>query len=256
MNAKLFSPKNVKSTCGTDAMKQFLLSLVATTISIVLTFGTAIWLERDKKEEAKREMVMMILYDLSNTLSEIEEADSTLRAGFELQVAIAEDPHLYKQNALIYADLIPQVDYTETVENIFSSNIETINTIGNVLFSENVSDLYRRRKLYIETICEKIINDLKVEEGYPSYEQMIEVPYIQTILLSGLQLNKMKEEFVQCQQMMNVSDSDLEIYRQKRQNIAQTTESDSIMKALLKESDVNRLRLNEAIKKRENRNVD
>ena len=49
MNVKVHIPKNMKRG---ETMKQFLLSLVATTISIVLTFGTAAWLDERKKNEA------------------------------------------------------------------------------------------------------------------------------------------------------------------------------------------------------------
>ena len=50
MNVKVHTPKNQKMG---STMKQFLLSLVATTISIVLTFGTAAWLD-DKKKTVSR----------------------------------------------------------------------------------------------------------------------------------------------------------------------------------------------------------
>lgn len=81
MNAKVHIPKNLKIG---STMKLFLLSLVATTISIVLTFGTAAWLDGRKKEEDQREMVMMILYDLAGSIEQAEQCDSLLREGFKL----------------------------------------------------------------------------------------------------------------------------------------------------------------------------
>ena len=65
--------------------RQFLMSLVATTISIILTFGTATLLDSNKKEKAKREMVMMILYDLAGSVEHVQKQDSLIRAGFEQQ---------------------------------------------------------------------------------------------------------------------------------------------------------------------------
>ena len=41
MNIKLHTPKSLKTGSGMASMKQFLLSIVATSISIALTFGTA-----------------------------------------------------------------------------------------------------------------------------------------------------------------------------------------------------------------------
>lgn len=43
-------PKKVKPVKGQSMMQQFLLSLVATTISIVLTFGTATIIDKNQKK--------------------------------------------------------------------------------------------------------------------------------------------------------------------------------------------------------------
>ena len=99
MNVKVHTPKNLKMG---STMKQFLLSLVATTISIVLTFGTAAWLDGKKKEEAKCEMVLMILYDLAGSIEQAENCDSLLREGFAQQVAVAENPVLLDENPFLF----------------------------------------------------------------------------------------------------------------------------------------------------------
>ena len=41
MNIKLHTPKSLKMGSGMSSLRQFLLSLFATTVSIALTFGTA-----------------------------------------------------------------------------------------------------------------------------------------------------------------------------------------------------------------------
>jgi len=234
---------------GMSTAKQLLLSIVATTISIVLTFGTAIWLEKGKKEEAKREMVMMILYDLTGSIEQAEQADSMLRECFEQQVAVAENPKLLEQNPFIFTLLLARcsVSYTETVEHIFSSNIETINTLGNVLFAENVSNLYRLRREYQQQVCQQLAHDVETLGGCKDYSQVMAIDFAgQYILISGMLLNEMKEKLAQCQQMMDVSNTQLEAYRQKRQDMMETSASDSISKALLEEMNRNYQRLQEA----------
>lgn len=42
-----------QKSCMSDNMKNFLLSLLATTISIALTFGTAAVIDNNKKEQEK-----------------------------------------------------------------------------------------------------------------------------------------------------------------------------------------------------------
>ena len=65
MNIKLHTPKSLKAGSGMATIKQFLLSIVATSISIALTFGTAAILDNNKKQKEKREIVMMEMYDIS-----------------------------------------------------------------------------------------------------------------------------------------------------------------------------------------------
>lgn len=49
MNIKLHTPKSLKAGSGMSSLKQFLLSLLATTVSIALTFGTAAIVDNYKK---------------------------------------------------------------------------------------------------------------------------------------------------------------------------------------------------------------
>ncbi len=68
----------------TATWKNFLLSLLATTISIVLTFGITAIINHKNERKEKRELVMMVMYDMSNSLQEIESVNSNLRESFEL----------------------------------------------------------------------------------------------------------------------------------------------------------------------------
>ena len=241
MNVKIHTP--LKMGSGMATLKQFLLSLVATTISIVLTFGTAAWLDDKKKEEARREMVMMILYDLAGSIEQAEQCDSMLREGFKLQLAVAENPKLLSENPFLFVKTTPYVNYTETVERIFSTNIETINTLGNVLFAEN-------RRQYKQDISDKYMAEFERAEGFKQYEQVMAVPFAsEYIYLSGILISEMKEKLTQCQQMMDVSDGDLATYRQKREEMSQASATDSIQNALFEEAGQNYQRLKEAKEK-------
>lgn len=235
---------------GIKNLKQFVVSLIATSISIVLTFGTAAWIDNRKKEAAKREMVMMILYDLSNSLEKVASADSLLHAGFEQQLAVAENPKLLEQNPFIFISYVPYFSYTETVEHIFSSTIETIETLGNVLFIETVSDLYMLRKQYKEDVCDQFLADFEENEGYKAYEDAIEINYdTQFIPMSEGIYDDMKTKFALCQQMMNVSDADLQAYRQKRQEMASSAASESGVLTRYNDASQNNKRLQDAIEK-------
>lgn len=68
MNIKLHTPGSLKKGSGIGSLKQFLLSLFATTVSIALTFGTAAIIDYNKKQKEKREIVIMVMYDMHNSL--------------------------------------------------------------------------------------------------------------------------------------------------------------------------------------------
>ncbi len=250
MNVKVHTPKSMKLGSGMATTKQFLLSLVATTISIILTFGTAAWVDNRKKEEAKREMVMMILYDLATNIEQVEQTDTLLRQGFDMQLKVAENPKLLEQDPFLMTKYIPVSKYTETVERIFSSNIETINTLGNVFFAENVSEFYRLRKMYKTDICDMFMQEIEKQGGLTEYEQVMNIDFQGSMIYSsGILLSNMKEIFARCQEMMDVTTADIETYRQKRQEMNQASATDSIEKALIEEAIRNNQRLNEAVEK-------
>ena len=64
--------------------------------------------------------------------------------------------------------------------------------------------------------------------------------------MSSQLLQSMKEQFQQCKTMMNVSDDDLNAYMQKRAKLSESSVTDSINNALVKELMENHQRLIDA----------
>lgn len=247
MNVKLHTPKSLKAGSGIATLKQFLLSLVATTISIVLTFGTAGWLDSRKKEAAKHEMVMTILYDISSSIEKMEAVDSLLRNGFEQQVKVIENPELMKQNPFMFVSMVPEMQYSESVENIFSSNIETIDIIGNILFSENVSQIYNIRKKYRDEVVEKLRKEF-MKSGISSYEGIRDLDFVTHLGIGSYYLANVKERMNVCKQMMNISDEELDAYSKKREVLFDKSRTDSITEAIYAEMQERLMRLKDARK--------
>ena len=88
------APQFLKGS-NSSAMKQFLLSLVATTVSIVLTFGTSAIIEHYQKEKAKREMVMIIIYDFDKTIEQLQKTDDAFQQANQAQQEIALHPEYF-----------------------------------------------------------------------------------------------------------------------------------------------------------------
>ena len=216
MNIKLHTPKSLKAGSGMATMKQFLLSLIATTVSIVLTFGTAAIIDNNKKQKEKREIVMMVMYDMYNSLKSVEKGDSLLRQTMELQRQITEDTSKFETLRIQIASLIPTVDFTETTEQIVSSSIETINTVGNVLFTENVAKFYQVRERYKEFVCDSIQNAILKEAPAASLKGILSFEYWFYALMSGSCRIDMQRLYTQCKEMMDVSDQQIAVYKEAR----------------------------------------
>ena len=219
MNIKLHTPKSLKMGSGMASMKQFLLSLFATSVSIALTFGTAAIIDYKAKQKSKREIVMMVMYDMYNSLQSIQKADSTIQQAMDMQLQIAEDTTKFETLRYYFAQLIPKAEYTETTERIFSSSIETINTVGNVLFTENVAEFYQMRKLYKTSVCDSIANDIARRQPFFSLKNSLDFEYSFHAIVSSGMLKDMQLKYAQCKQMMEVTDADIDTYREQREQI-------------------------------------
>ena len=219
MNIKLHTPKSLKAGSGMASMKQFLLSLFATSVSIALTFGTAAIIDYKAKQKSKREIVMMVMYDMYNSLKSIEKADSTIQQAMDVQLQIAEDTSKFDALRFQFALLMPKAEYTETTERIFSSSIETINTVGNVLFTENVAEFYQMRKYYKTTVCDSIANGITRSKPFSSVKYSLDFEYSFHAIVSSGVLKGMQRLYAQCKQMMEVTDEDIDAYREQREQI-------------------------------------
>ena len=219
MNIKLPTPKSLKTGSGMASMKQFLLSIVATSISIALTFGTAAIIERNKKQSEKRQIVMMVMYDMYNSLESVEKADSMLHQIMDFQLKVAEKPSLYEKYRFYVALRQPKIEYTETTERIFSSNIETINTVGNVLFTESVAEFYQNRQLYKTSVCDSVSNMMTANPPVGSLKALLDSDFSMCAIMSSGILYDMQQLYAQSKEMMEVTDEEVDAYRKKREQI-------------------------------------
>ena len=200
-------------------MKQFLLSIFATSVSIALTFGTAAIIDYKAKQKSKREIVMMVMYDMYNSLESIQKADSTIQQAMDMQLQIAEDTSKFEALRYKFAQLMPKAEYTETTERIFSSSIETINTVGNVLFTENVAEFYQNRQIYKTSVCDSLINEFSHTKPFSTLKGTLDFYYFVYAITSSGILRDMQSLYAQCKQMMEVSDEEIEAYRKQRKQI-------------------------------------
>ena len=113
---------------------------------------------------------------------------------------------------------VPVINYTETIENIFSTNIETIHTISNVYFVEKASEFYQLRKRF-----EKNVEEFEVSYDAfllsLSYEGLVDFNACKHFVISSNLLADMEHLYLQCKQIMKVTDKELGAFYQVRQQI-------------------------------------
>ena len=218
MNIKLHIPKSLKKIAKEASMKHFLLSLVATTVSIILTFGTASFVDNRKKAAAKHEMVMMILHDFNQTIALAEEADTALRKASQLQLQLSQHPERFDSLRFSFmpALIIAQKEFFETTEKIFSSSIETFSTIGNVNFVSEVSSFYSTRRKYQQIVLQKLKEDAEERHMVQSLKTLLDVSFPSYVYTNWVFLESMKQTRDVCMKMMGVSEKEMKAFSQKR----------------------------------------
>ena len=214
----------MKKERNLSSWKGFLMTLAATTVSIVLTFGTTAIIDRKKQNAEKREMVMMIMYDMRETLKSVQRCDDQMNAFFEAQLEAVAHPEKFDASYAVLALNIPDLQYTTTTENIFRTNIETIRTIGNLLFVETVSSFYDERARYLNDV----VGDFqqRANNALLSYESLSEFDSSVIPTLSQALLWKMNGEYAQCKLMMKVTDKELDVFSVQRQMLREATGAD------------------------------
>ena len=238
MNIKLHTPKSLQTGSGMTSIKQFLLALLATTISIVLTFGTAAIIENHKKKTAKKEMVMMVLNDFDKTIGIVESIDSGLCECRRLQREIAIHPEQYDSLSKCFIQEITDwsvVEFIETTERIFSTSIETFNTIGNVNFVNEVSDFYFCRRKYKEEVIDHLKEDVTYKDINSSLKSLMSIEFPEYALMNSTFLSDMKAYRDRCMQMMNISQEDLAKFSEQHTSKKADADRAAIKEKLMKE---------------------
>lgn len=205
--------------------KKFLMSLLATTVSIVLTFGTTAIIDRKKQNAEKREMVLMVMYDMRESLLECEQCQVNLRAFCDAQVDLVAHPEKFVANSVELLMHLPLLNYTTTTENIFKSNIETIRTIGNILFVETVSAFYDERDKYSKEAVVKFLDEGPSATNH--YENLAAFNAPHYLYMGDLIYTSMKRDFEACKALMKVTEEDLDVFSRERKRVEESIPGES-----------------------------
>lgn len=218
MNVKVRMPKfgvSKKPNAQRGWVKELLLSVLATSISIVLTFGTAYQIERHQKMAAQRQMAMMIIHDIDETINQMEVVDSLFRDFRDEQFKILEGKY-DKYIKLARVDLIKsdpkEVKFAETTERIFTSNVDTWSTIGKAEFIDNVSRCYIKRAEFQEKLIDAFHMQVNPKDNLEllPLDEMLAVDADYYVAYASEIINFMKMANELNKRIMGISDKDLD----------------------------------------------
>lgn len=140
-------PQSARTWAQGSTWRELLLTIVGTTISIVLTFGTAGLLDRCQRSDDRKMSAMMVMSNIEQYSRNVDDMSHNIARCDSIGTWMLSLP----QNSLDnippeeVADLINEMmalvkfmTHDKTAENIFSNNIETWKNMGNFQFIDNV----------------------------------------------------------------------------------------------------------------------
>ena len=160
----------------------------------------------------------MILYDFDKTIEQVQKAESAIHQAKEAELEVARHPEYFDS---LRFNIMPAVtvaaeEFSETTENIFSSNIETFNTLGNVNFVHEVSSFYSQRRSYQQQVLDELKKEVLESEYAQNIESFLDIGFPTYYYTSYAYLKSIQTTRNRCMQMMKVSEEELKEFSQMR----------------------------------------
>ena len=155
MNVKFKMPKFGRVLTGKGFLKELGLTILATTISIILTFGTAHLIEQRQKKHAGRQTAMMVIHDIDENVQLMRDLAKNEVENFELSQYIMN--HLDSINAMSFDTLNTVFNFIsqsedfklqDSKEKIFHSSQDSWKNIDNAQFIDVVQTFFYERRYY------------------------------------------------------------------------------------------------------------
>ena len=147
-------PKWQAITSATWA-KELLMTFIGATLSIVLTFGTAHFVDQKQQREEARQMAMMVIHDMENTADyfqayskEDERYFNTVQYVLENKKHLDSIPTDSLKGFVVYitASIDQEFSYDDSSERTFLSSHDAWKTINNAAFIDQVQSFYHARR--------------------------------------------------------------------------------------------------------------
>ena len=140
--------------------KGFLTSVLGTTISILLTFGTSAVIDSKIQADVQRQTSMMVIHDIDVCVKKMEEmAKDEEECNQAIQYVLAhfnQIDSLPEDTLELAIDMLMEYSnsyniFDDAKENIFKSSQDIWGHLDNMAFIDNMERFYRERRMLVNT---------------------------------------------------------------------------------------------------------
>ena len=147
-NIDLPEPQTEKD--GKNFWKNLFRTILGTTISILLTFGTNALIQRHRKVQDRKMTAMMVMSNIESFARTLETRSNRMAPSDSIAAWLLctsyEDLELLPEKELSHlidrATNVATLNHDHTAENVFSNSIETWKNVNNVQFIDNVGSCF------------------------------------------------------------------------------------------------------------------
>lgn len=262
MNVKFKMPKLGSNMTGKDWWKELSLTFIATTISIVLTFGTAQYFEHKQKLADGRLMAMMVIHDIDNTVETLTKLGNEQVKMAELAQYLMDNQDRLESISIdtlekVLDDLVAddssplQYRLDESNEKVFLSSQESWKSIDNATFIDEVQTFYIARHTLYDHINSSSSWRSPISDDEYNAELMKEMVsnaprllrkflgedgvrfYINMATTRQQELNLFVDRFKQisdrCKFSMGITDEELEAYIESRERTGRNVKEHELL---------------------------
>ena len=215
MNTNKATKIALKSGVGSSA-KDILLSIIGTTISIILTFGTSSLIDHYQEKKSRKLLAMTIIHEIDKDIEQVRQSAIKDMDYHNLCSYVLKNTHqldkLPKDSlsnvCRSYYDVLPE--FSKSNEHIFNSSQNTWSTIDNNIFISNIQEYYKLRerldRAFKEDTCflayipkEKVVHVERMLEVKKTNGEIVtyvveDVDYAETIRQRGIYNLEMQSE--------------------------------------------------------------
>jgi hypothetical protein len=167
MNVKFKIPMSARKLKEGGMFKELLLTILATTISIVLTFGTSRIIEKRQADRDRRLLAMTIINDMDETITCVRDFLEDENNGYNITIWLMENMDCLESvsddtlqaffDYVTPSSFTQQSQFMKNDENILTMSQDSWRTLSDRKFFSNVQDFYNYKALLNRQFEESVI---------------------------------------------------------------------------------------------------